>query len=681
MTQPVSQEILPGTVLEFFEAKEIICGVCLACKNQRLNVLTQHNRETNLAVSRLISIGTQPLNVTLTRDELVQKLCTIDSSRKSLVEAVDVQELWSLVEGEAEGFSASELAEFVFSDPISDHHVAAMQRVLLQERVFFQFKDGRFHANSQEKVEQRRLEIEREKEREIQLEQGSQWLKAVWHRKVRPPSPGFEEKLIDSLKSFCLYGQESPDHVFVKELLKRADIPPQTQSAFRLLVRMGIWHENENLYLHELDISPDFPERITTLADHLAVSGIGSSWDPNHRKDLRELRLITIDSALSRDFDDALSIRTLENGLYEVGVHIADVAEFVARDDDLDREAQIRVSSIYLPDGRITMFPPSLSEGLFSLRAGEDRFSLSFIMHLDSEAVIHHHEILPTVVRVYKQMSYQQVNGHMQEKESLRILYDLAEKLRARRLANEAVILPLPEIQVYVNPAGMIQVSRYEKETPSQIIVSEWMIAANALAASHLARNEIPAIFRAQAECKPETDFTPSEHELFRIYRQRRLFSRAELATRPQPHCSLGIPEYTTISSPIRRYVDLVVQRQLKHAITTGTALYVEDELAQLITRLGVVQAKVFMVQRKWTRYWILKYLEQEDIQSLDAIVLTQNGRFAHLLLSDFLLETNAPLIDKSQVRPGEMIRVKIERVNPREDILRVALPEITKQS
>jgi exoribonuclease II len=322
-----------------------------------------------------------------------------------------------------------------------------------------------------------------------------------------------------------------------------------------------------------------------------------------------------------------------------------------------------------------------LSEGLFSLQAGEDRFSLSFIMHMDDDGVIHHHEIIPSVVRVHRQMTYREVNERHQEDDGLRILHTLAVQLRAQRLARGAVILPLPEIQVYVNPAGMIQVSRYEKETPSQIMVSEWMIAANGLAASYLARRHIPAIFRGQAECKQETDFTQSEHELFRIYRQRRLFARAELETSPQPHCSLAMPEYTTITSPIRRYADLVVQRQLKHALTTGAGLYSEDDLQQLIIRVGVMQGKISLVQRKWTRYWILKYLEQEDIKTLNALVLTQNHRFAHLLIADYLMETNAPLSEKNQVRPGDMVRVKIDRLIPREDVLRVQLPEFPKQS
>jgi exoribonuclease-2 len=681
MSRQGFQEILPGTVLEFFEAKEIICGICLAVKNQRLHVLTQHNRETNLAASRLIHADSRPIDLDLTRDQLVQKLDSIAAQRRDLMEAIDVEELWSLVEGEQEAFGVRELAECVFAGTVTDHHVAAMQRVLLQERLFFQFKEGAFFANSREKVEQRREEMEKERQKEIEIENGSRWLQAIWNRKTRPLLAGSDEKLIESLKDFCLHGQESPACPFVKELFKRADIPQHEQSAFRLLVRLGIWQENENLYLHEEGISPEFPEHVTAAANRLARSGAISSRGLNHRVDLRDLYTFTIDSALSRDFDDALSVKEIGDGLYEVGVHIADVAELVARGDDLDNEAAVRASSIYLPDERIAMFPPSLSEGLFSLQAGQDRLALSFIMLMDRQGIIQDQKILQSAVNVHKQMTYQEVNERHQEEEALNILHSLALELRAQRLARGAVILPIPEIQVYVNSAGMIQVSRYEKETPSQIMVSEWMIAANGLAASYLAQREIPAIFRGQSECKPETDFTQSEHELFRIYRQRRLFARAELETSPLPHCSLAMPEYTTVTSPIRRYADLVVQRQLKHALTSGTALYSEDDLRRVIVELGVVQGKITVVQRRWTRYWILKYLEQEDIQSLNALVLTQNNRFVHLLLTDYLLETNAPLSEKNQAQPGQMLRVKIERLNPREDILRVQLPEFPRST
>lgn len=680
MTQQAAQEIVPGTIVEFFEAKEVLCGVCTSVKNHRLSVLTEQNREISLAQSRAIHFSSHPVDPGMGRDRLIQKLAALTAQRRALMQEVNLEELWSLMEGESDGFDASELAGFIFPSPVSDDHVAAAQRVLLQDRLFFQYKDGQFFPRSADKVEQRRVELAKEAEKEAQLEQGSEWLQALWHRKTRPPAIAHQDAIVDSLKSYCLFGQDSPEAPFVKELFKRATIPPQPQSAFRLLVRTGVWHENENLFLHEENISPDFPAEVLEHAKRLAATPMVPGDAAAGRRDLRHLKAFTIDSALTRDYDDALSLETLEDGTHEVGIHIADAAEFIARDDLLDLEAQTRVSSIYLPDGHISMLPPALSEGACSLRAGEDRLCMSFLFKISEDGRIHSSEIVPSIVRVDRQRTYQEVNESFPLDRELQVLHALAVKLREKRLTDGAVMLPLPDIQVYVNPSsGMIQVSRYEKETPSQITVSEWMIAANALAASYLAEKEIPAIFRAQGECKQETDFTQSEHELFRIYRKRRLFARAEVDARPQVHCSLALPQYTTVTSPIRRYSDLVVQRQLKHALAANAPLYSEEELRQLITRLGTVQSKIFLIQRKWTRYWILKYMEQEDIHSLNVLVLEENERYAHLLLPDFLIETNMPVPEKTRLQSGEMLRVKIERLNPREDILRLQLPEYGK--
>jgi exoribonuclease-2 len=397
-------------------------------------------------------------------------------------------------------------------------------------------------------------------------------------------------------------------------------------------------------------------------------------WNTSARRDLRDLNTFTIDSSLTHDHDDALSLRVLEDGTFEVGIHIADVAEFVEPGDILDREAESRASSIYLPDGRISMLPSVLSEEWCSLQSGKDRFAVSFVLAVDAEGAVKKREIALSVIRIREQMTYEDVNGRIAHDPVLSSLYDLAIKARKQRIERGAIILPLPEIHVHVNPAGMIQMSRYEKESPSQVMVSEWMIAANAAAASYLAEQGVPSVYRGQAECKPETDPVASEHEIFHIYRQRRLFARAEMDTQPRPHCSLALSSYTMATSPIRRYTDLLVQRQIRHLLLGQENPYSEDDLRQLITRLAAIQSKIFLIQRKWTRYWILKYMEQEDLHTLNAVVLDQNDRFAHVLLPDFLMEANVPLPDKNALQRGEMVRVKIERISPRDDLLRLQL-------
>ena len=674
MTEQNPAEIVPGTVVEFFEDKKILCGLCLDNRKQRLAVLTEQNREMNLAASRVLHAGEKKLSLQLSRDQMVQNLVQIAALRKSLMEQVAVEQLWSLVENEEQGFTADELTEFVFNSPVTDDHVTAVLRVLLADPFFFKFKGGQFFPRSAERISQLRLGKERQAEQETLLQQGVEWLQSVWlNRSATPPAAEMRDRLIEVLKDYCLFGQESADYAFTRELLKRANIPPG-QGPFRLLVRLGIWQENENLYLHQHGICAHFPESVLALAADRIQEHPDLLKQLADRRDLRHLKPITIDSSVTRDYDDALSLETRNGGLYELGVHIADAAEYVRCGDVLDQDAQERSTSIYLPDCRIPMLPESLSEGICSLRAGKDRLALSFIVQMDADAHIQHYEIVPSVVKIAQQISYQEANGRLDGEGMLSSLYRLSLKLREQRLERGAIILPVPEMRVWVNPEGMIQVSRYERESPSQIIVSELMILANALAAKWLAEKTIPGIFRAQDECRAESNPVASEYELFHIYRRRRLFARAELGTEPRPHCSLGVPQYTSVSSPIRRYIDLVVQRQLKQAIMTGEPLYNEEELRQLVTRLETPQSKVMLIRRKWTRYWILKYLEQEDIRDLDALVLDQGSRYAHLLLPSYMIETNMAVEEKGKIQAGEMVRVKVEHLNPREDLLKVKL-------
>ncbi len=676
MSRQNVQNLGAGSVLEFFDAKEITVGACLAVKGQRLTVLSMNNREINLAGSRVLHATGPLLEVgTMTRDEMVHRLHSIDLARKNLMERADVEELWSLLEGQEEGFSAQECAEFMFSDAITEDHVAATQRSLLADRLFFQHKEGNFYPRSLEKVQQRKDEIQREEEKAARIEESSRWLQTIWTRKTKTGRVDEAHRdLIENLQQFCLHGQEAPSYSYLKEIFKKANIPPLQQSAFRILVRLGVWDEDENLLLHSLDISSDFPERLKAKALELSSKPPDAAAQPAHRRDLRDLHAMTIDSAQTRDLDDALSIRPLNDGRYEIGVHIADAAEYVAKGDVLDEEAQSRTTSIYLPDAKIPMLPTPLSEGICSLHSGVDRLAISFLMQVDHEGNLLEHEICQSVIHIKERLTYDQVNERIRETPSLQWLHRLALVQREKRKARGAINLPLPEIQVRVLPSGMIQLSRHEKETPSQLTVSEWMIAANSLAAAYLAELGIPSLYRGQDECRPERDFVHSDHEIFHFYRQRRLFARAELDTQPRAHCSLGIQHYTTVTSPIRRYADLIVQRQLKSALRQEACPYSEEELKQIIIQLGTVQSRIFSMQRKWTRYWMLKHMEQEDVQSLNALVLDQNGRFAHLLLVDYLMETNLPVQEGMELQRGGMIKVQVERINPREDILRVQL-------
>lgn len=673
MSRNVGIEIAPGKVFEFFESKEILCGVVLVVKDGRLNAISENNREVALTISRIVYHGKTSLNLAMGRDELTQRLRSISENRRNLTESIDLAEIWSLLQSEDSGYGPEEIAEFIFSTPVSDDQAAAVKRALLSDKLYFQAKDSSFYPRSEENVESRRLELQREAERERRLCEGARWLAAAAARRQSVPQIEFRSELIAALKDFALFGQEAKEGAFTKELLKQAAVPSTQQAAFRVLVRLGVWREDENLLLHEHGISAEFPENAMEQALELARFNPAQA-SQNGREDLTDLDVFTVDSAATRDYDDALSVRELEHGLFEVGIHIADAAELVEQGTPLDREAEARASSVYLPDERISMLPPLLSEGILSLKAGEKRLALSFLIRLDFNANIVEARVCPSIVVVRRQLTYELVNEYLERESGLKALYELAVKLRQKRIDLGAVILPLPEIQVYVNDAGMVQITRYDKETPSQIMVSEWMIQANAMAAGYLAQRQMPSLYRNQAECRPETECVQSEHQLFHIYRQRRLFSRAELSTEAKPHCSLAVEKYATVTSPIRRYCDLIVQRQLKHALAGSPGAYSREQLDEAAGRLSAAQTKVFSIQRKWTRYWLLKYMEQEDMENLNALVLDKNARFAHLLIPELLLEANAPVPENAKFNQGDEVRIRIEKAIPREDVLKIQI-------
>ncbi|MCP4687438.1 MAG: RNB domain-containing ribonuclease, partial [Desulfobacterales bacterium] len=174
----------------------------------------------------------------------------------------------------------------------------------------------------------------------------------------------------------------------------------------------GVFDENENVDLHRQGTPISFRKSVSQRADAL-VSGDGASLDAilkdPRRRDLTELPLITIDGQSTRDFDDALSVEKVGNH-YRVGVHIVDVASFVQKEDVIDKEAFNRGSSIYMPDMKIPMLPVNLAEGLCSLRAGELRPGVSVLIDLSPMGELIDFEIVPSVIRVHRQLTYYDTN-------------------------------------------------------------------------------------------------------------------------------------------------------------------------------------------------------------------------------------------------------------------------------
>ena len=668
----MEREVKPGATVEFFERKRLLCAVCMEVKDSRILVLTEQDRQANVAIKRILSLDDIPLDLSQSRVQLVAALQEAATRRRNLMSHISVEELWDLLQREEEGFDCRDLAEICFSEEVTGDHASAVFRALFTDGLHFKYKGGLFYANSPGKLEQIRLQHERHAQKEKELAEGSSWLAAVW-RGESAEEPENRDRYVRMLKDFCLLGTEATNYQQTKKILTMAQVPIP-KGSFQLLVKLGVWKEDENLHLHRFGIQESFPAEVVDAAAQIAdVARIAGGYKlDTSREDLTSLSVLTIDGPTTRDYDDALSIRTLTAGV-EVGIHIADAAEVVAQNSAIDEEALERVTSLYLPDTKVPMLPPVLSEELCSLKKGENRPALSLLVLFDETDRIRDYRFVQSRIQVQRQLTYSEANGLVQSDEALNILHRLCKQLLTQRISKGALPLPLPELRVWVNSNDEIVISKVDRETPAQQIVSEFMILANGLAAKALAVNEMPAIYRSQREPQ-QIVLNKDSDDLYQHYLQRRYLSRAELGTVPKPHSGLGMSAYTNWTSPIRRCLDLVVQRQLKRMAENKAPVYKPEDLESIISRVTLTQSRAMQIKREWTRYWVLKYFEKERVKQADALVLGQGRRTYHLLLPDYLLEASMPLEEGRGLNPGDHFRVEIVRVNAREEVLKLTM-------
>ncbi len=660
-----------GSIVEYIDRQKILCAVVLEVKNQRLRLLTENNREVKLSTGRLLHKDKARLNLAMGRDKMVDALKEVASKRKALLGQVDIKDLWEILNTEQVWIDLETMTAFCFPDSPCGDHESAVIRAFFDDRLYFKFNLDRFFPNSVQQVEHLIAQHREEARRNRIVELGGDWLRSLLNGKAPPADIDSEDvrEFAQILKSYYLFEKNSDDYALAKAVISNAELE-QSNGLFPILVKLNVFDENENIDLLRLEIPVEFSAEIQQAAQKLVSDSRDFSRDPA-RKDLTSLSLMTIDGQSTLDFDDALSIEKLGDH-YRLGIHIVDVGHFVPKADSLDREALSRGSSIYMPDQKISMLPAALAEGLCSLKAGELRPAISTMVNLSPSMGIIDYEIVPSLIKVEQQLTYYDVNLAADQNPDIVMLRGIAEKFRQQRLAAGAVQITVPEINVWLAEDGTISVSKINRESPGRMLVSELMILANWLMAKFLAENEMPAIYRSQPEPR-ERLYKGNEGTLFQNWMQRRYLSRFVLDHRPDKHSGLGLDAYVTATSPIRKYFDLITQRQIR-AVLGFEQPYSSEEIDQLIQLLQLPMSNVGRIQVARHRYWLLKYLEQCIGRKEEAIALVRRRNNYQILLAEYMLECDLPLSSGLDLKPEDLIQVTIQNVSARKDLLQVAI-------
>ncbi len=422
-------------------------------------------------------------------------------------------------------------------------------------------------------------------------------------------------------------------------------------------------------------IPTEFPEKVLNQA--VRVGKPVSEADCAGRKDLRDWLMVTIDGEDAKDLDDAVSLKE-EEGRYVLGVHIADVTNYVQENSALDREAFERGTSVYLADRVIPMLPHRLSNGICSLNAGEDRLALSCIMTFDPSGDMIDHEIAETVINVNRRMSYNGVAailaGDTQDLEDEKIISmiqsmkKLSDILRERRGRRGSIDFDFPETKVILDEEGRaVDIKPYERNDATKII-EDFMLMANETVAEEYYWRELPFLYRTHEvpdeekirqlstfinnfgyhihvrnEVRPKeiqkllerVDGTPEEALISRL--ALRSMKQARYTTENTGHFGLAAKYYTHFTSPIRRYPDLqihrIIKENLRGRLNEDRIAHYEEILPKVAAQCSDRERRAEEAEREVVRMKKAEYMYSHIGEEYDGVIsgVTKWGVYVEL--------------------------------------------------
>ena len=404
-------------------------------------------------------------------------------------------------------------------------------------------------------------------------------------------------------------GAKTNDKVIIEVVSWAEEDKKPEAKVVQILGKAGENEAEIHSIMAEFDLPFRFPEAVEKES-HTIEEGI-TRQEIKKRKDFRDVTTFTIDPEDAKDFDDALSFRKLENGHYEVGIHIADVTYYVKPNSALEKEAYDRATSVYLVDRTIPMLPEKLSNGLCSLRPNEDKLTFAAVFEVDEKGKIHDQWFGRTIIHSDKRFSYEDAQQVLESGlgpfvEELTILNDLAKKLRKERFSKGAINFETTEVKFKLDEKGrpLAVIPKIRKDAHK--LIEEFMLLANKQVATfifdfkkgkekntfvyrihdfpdpdkvkdfalfakqfgHRINVEEASISNSLNKLMTEIEGKPEQNVLEQL--AIRTMAKAKYSTEPKGHFGLAFNHYSHFTSPIRRYPDMMAHRLLQHYLDEG---------------------------------------------------------------------------------------------------------------
>lgn len=653
-----------GRIVDFFLTDDSLrLGVVTGGSRDRPALTDQNGRQHTISARNVAVVHEERPATGRISAQLDPVVGRIDALRAQ----IDTELLWESVQADGQELSAEDLALLYFGE--SDCcRCSALLRAVLSDPLRFRRRANRIQARPAEQVEAVLTGERRRAEKEELRRIARNWFAHVLEEgaETAAPEPPDRDGLLRRVEAFLLRKESD------EEVLRWLDnLDPDSTSrmvAYDLLAVLGRLPAAADPFLSAAGIDP----RFSRPALDLAASIQAFAATPG-RRDFRADATFAVDDEDTREVDDAFSVRREDDG-FVLSIHVADAACFVQQDDALDLEAQRRVSTLYLPQTTVRMLPERLGCELASLIEGTERPVQSLVLKLSPEGEIRNWEFTSGCIRVTRNLSYEEADALLEgtaadgSSELLRLVRTVTDRLADERASNGALIVNRPELKVTVRN-GEIQLKVLDSGSPSRRLVSELMVLFNHRAAALCREQRVPFIYRSQSRIT-DPPVLPAHYDPVLVNELLSRMEKSRFSLQSDTHGGLGLEGYTQLTSPLRRYLDLVLQRQLA-AVLAGTAPpYTDQDLLSVIELVQTQEAELRATERKAVRFYCLSWLEQyRKDDTLEAVVLKPADRGGYVVESREnyirgILDTAADLT------PGTIVTGRISRLNPQRNTL-----------
>ena len=593
------------------------------------------------------------------------------------IDPESLETAWEILIEDEESTTPQQMAELLFSDD-SPPLAYAAHCLLSQDKIYFKRKGDRYEPRPANQVEEikHQLEVQEQKEREKtefieHIKRGLAGETIEWSDSDR--------LRLESIEKLAL-GMEGTSKV-AQEIIQEIGRKSDDRGAFDLLVDIGWWSKHENLFLRRSSYPVNFSKKVLDVVQPRLQSDPADA-DANYI-DLTYLKVCTIDDESTTEIDDGLSVEYLADGTTKLWIHIADPTRLVIPGDELDLEARRRSTSLYLPTGMVSMFPTELATGPMSLVEGKVCSALSFGVVLDESGGVKEYEIHSSLIKPTYRLTYDDVDEMLQlgiqnEPE----IADLAKSSylrRSWRKTQGAIQIKMPESVIKVKDNEEVTIELIDS-SPSRQLVAEMMILAGQIGGTYGTEHNLPLPFRGQ----PQPELPPEEELLqlppgpTRFCAIRSCMPRSEMSMSPIRHASLGLDSYVQVTSPIRRYTDLLSHFQIKAHLRGEELPFAREELQEIVYSVSSSSYEATLVERQTNRYWSLEYLRRNAECVWEVLVLRwlrEDENLGLILIEDLGMEL--PHRFDRPVTLGERLEMQVTRSDPQRDEVR--LREITE--